>query len=262
MVLGASIPSMCEFPAGKLVGGVLKEENSEYPNATPPSLVSEKLVVAGDLTGDGVKELAATFYCDKGGVAWPTHIQLFQNTAKGIAPLGQPFQMGDVNGGARTLPSSLKYANGQLVVIDQALLPMEAAAAASGKIKATLKWNGKKLAASSIQDLAVPQNGTLKTATVNGTWCLLDGKGKSTTKDCLTIDYPNVTRKGEDAQTLSFSTNNGFTVLSYFDAPLGMIYSSGVKIQDPANPSVTTSQLQKDRLYNNQTHEVFVRQGK
>ncbi|SCC46402.1 hypothetical protein [Arthrobacter sp. NIO-1057] len=262
MVASASIPSMCGFPEGKLSKGVLQKKHPEYPNASVPSIADTKLIVAGDLTGDGVKDLAAVFYCDKGGVSWPSHIQLFQNTAKGIAALGKPFLMGDITGGARGIPSSLRFVNGQLEAVDRQLLPMEPAAAPSGKIKASLKWDGKKLITTEIQDLAHPKNGTLKTATVNGTWCQLTKESKIDTKDCLEINYPQLIQKGEDPRTLDYSSNNDFTELSYFDAPLGVIYQPGVKIQDPANPSVPTAQLDQYRLYNSQTQEVYVRRSK
>ncbi len=261
MAMSASIPSMCEFPAGKLVNGELKKKHPDYPNATLPGIANKDLVIAGDLTGDGVNELAAVFYCDLGGVAWPSHIQLFQSTAKGIAPLGQPFQMGDINGGARGIPESMKFANGQLVIVDRELLPMEAAAAASGKIKVSLKWDGKKLRTAAVQDLANPQNGTLKTSEVNGTWCLASAKAATSTKKCLKVEYPQLTQQGEDPQTLTFSSNNGFTSLNYYDAPLGIVYKPGTKIEDPANPSAGSVQPEKYRLYSNQTQEVFVRQA-
>ena len=262
MAMSASIPSVCGFPAGKLSKGVLQKKHPQYSNASVPNIPSKKLVVAGDLTGDGIKELAAVIYCDKGGVRWPSHIQLFENTAKGIAALGKPFQMSDVNGGARGILESLKFTKGQLEVTDRQLMPMDPAVQPTGRIKAALKWDGKKLVATAIQDLANPENGTLKTATVNGTWCQLSAQSKINSKKCLEINYPQLTQKGQDPQSLTYWVNNGFTELAYFGAPLGTIYTPGTKIKDPANPSAPTAQQDQYRLYNSQTQETYVRQGK
>lgn len=262
MLKSAKIPSMCGFPAGKLVDGALPAKHPEYPNASAPTLADSKLTVAADLTGNGVKELVTAFYCDKGGVAWPAHIQLFQSTAQGIAPLGKPFQIGDVNGGARGIPSSLKVDGKKLVIADRELLTTEPAAAPSGQIKATLAWNGKQLVAESIEDLAATDRGILDLSLVNGTWCPGDDVTAEHSPGCLEIKYPQVTHANGDVAVLNFWVNNGFTTLNYSDAPLAMFYAPGTKIADPANPNVPTGHLNEVRMYNNQTQGFYLREAK
>lgn len=261
MLSSASIPSMCGFPAGKLVDGKLMAKHPHYPNASAPAVADMDLVVAGDLTGDGVKELAAAFYCDKGGVAWPAHIQLFKNTAQGITALGEPFQMGSVNGGARGIPSSLKFKDAELVVDDRELLPNEPAAAPTGKIRAALAFNGDRLTVTTLADPANKQKGILQTATVNGTWCPGDKATKQHSADCLKIHYPQLTRANNEPETVSYWVNNNIVVLSYFDAPLGAFYAPGVKIQDPTNPDLPKGFLDQSRMYNSQTREFYVRKN-
>lgn len=262
MLESAKIPSMCGFPAGKLVDGKLPAKHPEHPNASAPALADPNLTVAADLTGDGVEELATAFYCDQGGVAWPAHIQLFESTAKGIAALGKPFQMGDVNGGARGVPSSLKVKGKKLIVTDRELLTTEPAAAPSGQIKATLAWNGKRLVTESIEDLAATDRGTLDLSLVNGTWCPGDDVTAEQSPGCLEIEYPQVTHSDGDIAGLSFWVNNGFTALSYSDAPLATFYEPGTKITDPANPKLPTGHLNEVRMYNSQTQGFYLRESK
>lgn len=250
---------MCGFPAGKLVNGTLNAKHPEYPNASAPTVADMDLVIAADFTGDGVKELAAAIYCDKGGVSWPAHLQLFENTPKGITPMGQPFQMGSINGGARGLPSALKYTEGELVVHDQRLLPNEPAAAPTGKLVANLVWEHDQLILTSVKDPTNKQQGRLETKTVNGTWCPADKATKQNSPTCIKIKYPQVTRGKQDPQEVSYWVNNGITVLNYSDAPLGAFYTPGLKIEDPSNPDLPTGFSDQSRIYNSQTREFYVR---
>lgn len=261
MALTAEIPSMCGFPAGKLVDGKLPKKHPEYPSATAPNIVDKKLILAGDLTQDGVGDLAVAFYCDMGGVAWPSQIQMFENTDHGIAALGKPFNIGMLTGGARGVPESLTLKDGKLALIDKAMRDNDAFAAPSGKIKATLAWNGKQLAATTFEDLADGDGKALETSKVNGTWCPVP-ESVSASSDCLTILFPEVTRGKEDSQSVSYWINGQYISLSYYDAPLGTVYPKGARIEDPNNSNLPTKYLDHERIYNGQTQEFFVRKNK
>lgn len=75
----AEIPSLCGHPAGRLVDGQLPSE------LTAPGAVGLGAAFAeGDVDGDGVSEIAASFYCNAGGVGWPEQVVVFRSDRSAI----------------------------------------------------------------------------------------------------------------------------------------------------------------------------------
>lgn len=83
------IPSLCEHQAARLEGGKLPEAAVvdrgsgaiDYrPDGSP-------LMAVADLNGDGRDELAVSYNCDMGGVAWPSHLLIYDNDLQLITAL-------------------------------------------------------------------------------------------------------------------------------------------------------------------------------
>lgn len=109
----ASVPSMCEHPAGVLVDGELPV--APNPDGSDPGFVSlADLVAVGDTDGDGRNEIAAVFDCSQGGVAWPEHIVVYRDdlTLVGEIDTGSAFSGVDVY---RDIVQSLTFADGRFV---------------------------------------------------------------------------------------------------------------------------------------------------
>lgn len=251
---------MCGFPAGKLRDGVLTKKHPEFPNATPPEL-SDLEIAAGDLNGDGADELAAVFYCDNGGVQWPARIQVFGSAAEGISPLGKPFDIGSITNGARGLPNSFKYENGQLAIADELMLPTDPAAAPSGNMEAMLAWNGQRLVTTTFSDVTNGKVTSLKTSLINGTWCPAESARKPGPR-CMVIEFPDIkTTQGEN-ETFLAHVDGKIVHLSTYVTPLGDFYPAKEAVADSANPGVAKEHLDKDRIYNSQTQVLFLRSSK
>jgi hypothetical protein len=77
----APVPSLCGHPAGTLVDGSLPgiPEVDGYValRAKQSPQQAGNLVSFGDLTGDGITDVAAVFGCSHGGVDWPNKIVLY-----------------------------------------------------------------------------------------------------------------------------------------------------------------------------------------
>ena len=256
-IQNAKIPSMCGFPAGKLKNGELPKDHPEYPNASHPQIADDSLVVAGDMTGDGLDEVAAVFYCDMGGVSWPGQIQLFESTKKGAAPLGKPYEIGKLTGGARAMPDKFTLKNGEIQIHGLNMNGDDVAAAPTGEMKASIAWDGKRLYATKFDDLQTDTK-ALDTSRVNGTWCIAS-RGKTTT-DCLEVLYPEVLIKGEDPRQVGYGFQEGRVSLSYFDAPMGVFFEPGDDIDILPLPEGAHAVLDQPRIYNSQTGELFVKQ--
>ncbi|PQZ92293.1 hypothetical protein CQ018_12375 [Arthrobacter sp. MYb227] len=240
--------------------GELSKKHSEHPGANSPRIPNRDFVVAGDLTGDGVDELAAVFYCDKGGVSWPAQIQLFESTVDGIAALGQPFGIGTISGGARGMPSGFKYANGRLSLSGPQVLLSDNAISPSGKFAASLAWNGKELVTSSFADTTHGSSKLLETSSINGTWCLVESS-TGAGKNCLEISFPTVSSGDHDPRTFSIQVDGDLLNMSTYDAPLGIFYPAKTSVDDKSYPEVAKKNINEDRIYNGQTRELYVRSG-
>jgi hypothetical protein len=160
----APVPALCNFPAGRLVGGRLPGQPSSLgePPYLPGGLVGRSaadLVALGDLDGNGIGDAAAVVNCNAGGVGWPDYIVFWKRGANGPAVLGA-YAMVDAVGDARSATSTLTYENGAVVVDTAAARDFDAACCPSGRARVTLTWDGAHVVASDIQRLAGPEDVT------------------------------------------------------------------------------------------------------
>lgn len=77
---GIAVPSLCGYPPGTLVDGVLPAELT-----APGDLGWTGLAATADLDGDGTAEIAASFYCNGGGVGWPEQVLVLRAD---LSPVG------------------------------------------------------------------------------------------------------------------------------------------------------------------------------
>lgn len=81
-LLTADVPSMCEHPAGALVDGALPGIAEMEGRVTLSPLLLEDLQAGAEESdlavigtdAEGEPFLAATLYCDRGGVSWPSQV--------------------------------------------------------------------------------------------------------------------------------------------------------------------------------------------
>ena len=80
-VYSAKVPAMCMHEAGTLVNGELpgipEGRGMQQIDSTAPYAI-------GDVTGDGVDDIAVQFACSAGGVGWPNQIVVYSDNE----PLG------------------------------------------------------------------------------------------------------------------------------------------------------------------------------
>ncbi|MEQ1699535.1 MAG: peptidoglycan-binding domain-containing protein [Ilumatobacteraceae bacterium] len=83
MLRSATVPSVCGFPAGRLIDGQLSTvATSDFPEGYV-SLTNT--FATGDLDGDGSPEVAVVFDCSGGGVSWPQELHVFRAD---LTPIG------------------------------------------------------------------------------------------------------------------------------------------------------------------------------
>ena len=155
----APVPKLCVFPAGRLVNGVLP---GQPPSAgIPPTLVTGSggapLAAFGDLDGRGAADGAAAVNCNAGGVSWPDNIVFWSASVDGPKVLGA-YQMGDAVGDARNGTTRITYGKGGVVVDTLAARPGEGGCCVSGRARVTLEWDGGKVVATEVEQLAGPND--------------------------------------------------------------------------------------------------------
>ncbi|WP_349826975.1 hypothetical protein [Brevibacterium litoralis] len=273
MVMSAPIPSMCGFPEGDLVDGELPEPHPEYgDNARSPAIVKEHEIVAGDLTGDGVDELAAVFNCNNGGVSWPDQVVVFTATIEGIDHLGGAYDLAEDVDGARNGTRSIEFRDGGLLIRSAALLEGDAACCASGETRVFLEWDGSELTPGEI-----PSSGETGPATaegIEGFWCPTPGSWQasgSTTNGCVEVTTSEVTymvgTDQESTHPISFMNEvDGVFNYGADGAPFGSYHPAGVPIDAdfsiyPAMPDGSTLEdhSDEDRIWNGQTGVMYLR---
>jgi pimeloyl-ACP methyl ester carboxylesterase len=156
----APVPALCVFPAGRLVGGVLPGQPASA--GIPPTLVNNSggapLAAFGDLDGRGAADAAAAVNCNAGGVSWPDHVVFWAAGRDGPTVLGA-YQMGDAVGDARNGTTRITWTKGATVVVDTlAARPGDGGCCASGRARVTLKWDGKNVVATDVEQLAGPND--------------------------------------------------------------------------------------------------------
>lgn len=75
-ILGARVPSLCDFPPGRLVDGVL--EGTAPDGSEGGVWLEEDQIVSGALGPDAMPVAVGVFSCHHGGSAWPQVVGVFE----------------------------------------------------------------------------------------------------------------------------------------------------------------------------------------
>lgn len=133
-LLAAEVPSICEFPAGRLIDGALE---GVAPGPEGGVWLDAESVVRGGLGGSDVA--AGVFSCDHGGVAWPDVVGVFEGDADtGTARVVDLVAPADLTRFDRESVESVELSDGVLVV--RWWTGVEADAAAMGDSAASARF--------------------------------------------------------------------------------------------------------------------------
>ncbi|WP_146073552.1 hypothetical protein [Amycolatopsis sp. CA-126428] len=138
----APVPSLCEHPAGTLVDGALPgiPDNQgvvELAAKGEPENVIDNLAI-GDITSDGVPEMAAVFDCSQGGVSWPEYVVVYSAEEKILGAI----DLGDVALGEQVEHAGIERLKSSDDKFLLAFTTYNGAAFCVKKWSAELRWDG------------------------------------------------------------------------------------------------------------------------
>lgn len=142
MVLATDLPSICDFPAGRLVDGELIFDED---GVTTGITVVDGSVRLGDLDGtDAGGDAAAVLSCDHGGVAWPQVVLLVSEQGEVMGAQ----DLLDLTGHGRETVDDLWIEDGVVHVQWFAgTSPEDPHAFLPGSASAVLRWDGTAVVA-------------------------------------------------------------------------------------------------------------------
>jgi|GEM_PF-3980678 len=125
-VYSAPAPAMCQHAAGTFANGVdtgsspggsragLHIANPDGSRVNQDGI--DRFAATGDLTGDGVPEIAVAAWCEIGGETKPASVLVYTPTASGDLELVGMQNLGDLSGTIRAWADTLSISNGVLHV--------------------------------------------------------------------------------------------------------------------------------------------------
>jgi pimeloyl-ACP methyl ester carboxylesterase len=162
-LLSAPVPAYCQHAAGRLVNGRLPLKRTAdggdvgfatvlrgFGDEKVSGFNIQPLII--DLTADGTRELAGVLSCSAGGVTWPDMVLTYSSSFKGPILLGS-LSLGDVTAHEHSDVTSLRVNGGRLTV---KWTSYDGCCIEPRDWTATLRWNGKKLIAQNLKQLAGP----------------------------------------------------------------------------------------------------------
>jgi pimeloyl-ACP methyl ester carboxylesterase len=150
----APVPSLCGHRPGTLVNGTLPNIPASQGSVelAGSGRRARNMYATGDLDGDGTGDAAAVLQCSRGGVGWPDWIVFYRPGPKIMGA----FDMGSVVGGARDGTTRIAYRDGKIVVDTLDARTSDTGCCPTGRAVVTLRWNGRKIVADSVQHLTGP----------------------------------------------------------------------------------------------------------